>query len=147
MFGGEACSRWRPSAREAYRERELDKTIFTALADVLFPAAEVVDVRGWGESLFAPDINDVIRLVAAHQARCRVVTNLPVNRPDTLDLLIDNGAMVDVSLDSAEQEVLDVCRPGGEAALDHAQPGEHGASAGQATSMVSGLRIIATLQS
>ncbi|MGH3829163.1 MAG: SPASM domain-containing protein [Pseudonocardiaceae bacterium] len=135
------------SRQIAYREREFDRAIFDPLARVLFPAAEVIDIRGWGESLLAPDINNVIRLVAAHQARCRIVTNLSINRPDTLDLLIDTGAMVDVSLDSAEQGVLDVCRPGARLLLITRNLRRMVSRLDGQGRPASGLRIIATLQS
>lgn len=96
----------------AYGERVMDRDMLHDIAAVLFPTAEIVDIRGWGESLLAPDIGPIVELVASYQARCRVVTNLSVNRPDILDLLLDREAMIDVSLDVAQQEVLDVVRPG-----------------------------------
>ncbi len=133
--------------RIGYNERALDRDVFAALADVLFPAAEIVDVRGWGESLLAPDIDDVIRLVGSYEARCRVVTNLSLSKPNTLDLLADTNSMIDISLDAADQQTLDVCRPGARLNLitrnarrlsarlaEQGQPGES-------------MRVLATLQS
>ncbi|MGH3800110.1 MAG: radical SAM protein [Pseudonocardiaceae bacterium] len=135
------------SRQIGYHERVLDRDVFAALADVLFPAAEIVDVRGWGESLLAPDIDGIIGLVNSYEARCRVVTNLSLNKPGTLDLLADTNAMIDISLDAADQETLDICRPGARLSLiarnakrlsarlaEHGWPGES-------------MRILATLQS
>lgn len=96
----------------AYGERAMDRRVVAALADVLYPTAELVDVRGWGESLLAPDIEEIIQQVVDYGARCRIVTNLSVNRPRVLDLLADTGAMIDVSLDAVRQDVLDAVRPG-----------------------------------
>lgn len=96
----------------SYSERELDRTLFYEIAELLFSAAEIVDIRGWGESLLAPDVNGIIQAVDSYQARCRIVTNLSVDRPETLDLLVDTGAQIDVSLDAVTQEVVDVHRPG-----------------------------------
>jgi radical SAM protein with 4Fe4S-binding SPASM domain len=95
-----------------YREREMPRSFLAEVVEVLFPTAQMVDIRGWGESLLAPEIDDVIRAVDAHHSQCRVVTNLSFNRPATLDLLADVGAMVDVSLDSVHQDVLGVVRQG-----------------------------------
>lgn len=33
-----------------YAEKEMDREIFRRTADLLFPAAEMVDVRGWGKA-------------------------------------------------------------------------------------------------
>jgi MoaA/NifB/PqqE/SkfB family radical SAM enzyme len=100
------------SRQIGYAERVLDRSTLQHVASLLFPAAEIVDIRGWGESLLAPDIDEIIRLVHRYAARCRVVTNLSLNRPDILDFLAEIGAMIDVSLDAADQETLDRCRPG-----------------------------------
>lgn len=129
-----------------YRERELDRTVLSSVAEMLFPTAEMVDIRGWGESLLAPDINDIIRLVAAYHARCRVVTNLSVNRLDTLNLLVETGSMIDVSLDSADQEVLDHCRTGARLALITRNLRHLVKDLQQKRGDVDSLRIIATLQ-
>ena len=41
------------SRRMSYHERELDRGVLASLAEILFPTAEMVDVRGGGESLLA----------------------------------------------------------------------------------------------
>jgi MoaA/NifB/PqqE/SkfB family radical SAM enzyme len=129
-----------------YRERELDRDILASVAEILFPTAEVVDIRGWGESLLVPDIDAVIRQVDTYGARCRVVTNLSFNRPETLDLLVDVGAMVDISLDSAEQTTLDVCRPGARLGLIRRNIARLTGRLNAAARSADSLRILATLQ-
>jgi radical SAM protein with 4Fe4S-binding SPASM domain len=135
------------SRQIGYNERVLDRGMFAALADVLFPAAEIVDVRGWGESLLAPDIDDVIRLVHSYLARCRVVTNLSLNKPSTLDLLVDTSAMIDISLDAADQETLDVCRPGARLSLITRNAKRLSARLAEQGRSGESLRVLATLQS
>jgi MoaA/NifB/PqqE/SkfB family radical SAM enzyme len=130
-----------------YRERVLDRDVFAALADILFPAAEIVDVRGWGESLLAPDIDDVIRLVHSYEARCRIVTNLSLNKPGTLDLLVDTNAMIDISLDSANQETLNVCRPGARLSLITRNARRLSARLAEQGKSTDSIRILATVQS
>lgn len=135
------------SSQISYNERVLDRELFAALADVLFPAAEIVDIRGWGESLLAPDIDDVIRLVHAYDARCRVVTNLSLNKPGTLDLLADTNAMVDISLDAADRETLDVCRPGARLDLITRNAKRLSARLTDNGLPTASMRVLATLQS
>ncbi len=130
-----------------YQERELDRDVLADVAAVLFPAAELVDIRGWGESLLLADIDNIIRLVAAYQARCRVVTNLSFSRPATLDLLIDHNAMIDVSLDTADQEVLDDCRPGAKFSLIRRNLSRMVARLAACGESTDSLRLMATLQS
>ncbi|MEU4283591.1 radical SAM protein [Nocardiopsis dassonvillei] len=110
------CSMCR-SKSIGYREREMDRSILKSVSHILFPSAEMVDIRGWGESLLAPDIADIISLVNDYGARCRVVTNLSLNRPSVLDQLIEMNAMIDVSLDAPNQDILDVARTGARFAL------------------------------
>lgn len=105
------CPMCRPE-RIHYRDRALDRSLLTSIAEQIFPTAEIVDIRGWGESLIAPDVDQIIDLVASYGARCRIVTNLSVSRPDTLDHLVDVGAMIDVSVDSVDPDVIALCRPG-----------------------------------
>ncbi|MEV6927300.1 radical SAM protein [Dactylosporangium sp. NPDC051485] len=105
------------SRQIGYREREMDRGILDQVAAALFPTAEVVDIRGWGESLLVTDIDEIICRIASYQARCRVVTNMSLRRPATLDLLVEVGALVDVSLDAADQAVLDEVRSGARLSL------------------------------
>ncbi|QIS19132.1 radical SAM protein [Nocardia terpenica] len=105
------CPMCRP-ASIGYREREMDRSIFRQATELLFPAAEMVDIRGWGESLLAPDIDDILDTVQHYGARCRIVTNLSLKRRKAMDRLVEMDAMIDVSLDAATQEVLDLSRTG-----------------------------------
>jgi radical SAM protein with 4Fe4S-binding SPASM domain len=86
--------------------------LFDSIAETLFPTAEIVDLRGWGESLILPDILSRIERVASYGAKLRIVTNLSFRRPDVLDALISAGALVAVSLDSADSATLSRIRRG-----------------------------------
>jgi radical SAM protein with 4Fe4S-binding SPASM domain len=130
-----------------YNERVLDRDVFAPLAEVLFPTAEIVDVRGWGESLLAPDIDDIIGLVASYEARCRVVTNLSLTKPGTLDLLADTNSMIDISLDAADQKTLDVCRPGARLSLITRNAKRLSQRLAEQGHPADSMRVMATLQS
>jgi len=129
----------------AYGERAMDRRIVASLAEILYPTAELIDVRGWGESLLAPDIEEVVQQVVEHGARCRIVTNLSLNRPRVLDLLVDCGAMIDVSLDANRQDVLDAVRPGSRLSLIDRNLRRLTARLGQASGQDQ-LRLIVTIQ-
>ncbi|MGH8902261.1 MAG: SPASM domain-containing protein [Egibacteraceae bacterium] len=138
------CSMCR-SRQISYRERAMDRSILAHVAEFLFPTAELVDIRGWGESLIAPDVLGIIALVDAYGARCRVVTNLSFSRADVLDALVEQGTMIDVSLDAATQSALDVCRTG--ARFDIIDGNLRRLVAALETKgVIEHLRIIATLQ-
>jgi MoaA/NifB/PqqE/SkfB family radical SAM enzyme len=106
-----ACPMCR-SGRISPRERGMTRELVDEVADTLFPTAELVDIRGWGESLIAEGVEHLIDRVETSGARTRVVTNLSFNRPAILERLVHSGAMVDVSIDSAEPDVLRTVRIG-----------------------------------
>jgi radical SAM protein with 4Fe4S-binding SPASM domain len=93
-------------------QRTMPDTLFDAIAEELFPTAEIVDLRGWGESLILPNILSRIERVVAYGARLRIVTNLSFRRPKVLDALIAADALVAVSLDTADRETLSLLRRG-----------------------------------
>ncbi|PWR21984.1 radical SAM protein [Zavarzinia compransoris] len=86
--------------------------LFERLAAELFPYAEVVDLRGWGESLILPDFEARLARTAASGAAVRIVTNLSFERPAVLDALAAAGAYVGVSLDGATAATLRHLRRG-----------------------------------
>jgi len=93
-------------------QRSMPDALFETIADELFPTAEMVDLRGWGESLILPNIVSRIKRVVSSGARLRVVTNLSFRRPQVLDALVEADAYVAVSLDAANQELLSQLRQG-----------------------------------
>jgi MoaA/NifB/PqqE/SkfB family radical SAM enzyme len=128
------------------RERQISRPLLSSAAEILFPTAEMIDIRGWGESLLVPDVGDIIDDVARYRARCRVVTNLSINRPALLDKLIEINAMIDVSLDAACQEVLDVARTGARLSLIDRNLRHLAAGLVRRHGSAAALRIVATVQ-
>lgn len=86
--------------------------IFERVRDDLFPTAELVDLRGWGESLLLPEIGNRIDDVVRHNAKVRFVTNLSFRRDNVIDQLIEAEAILDVSIDTASPELLSSVRGG-----------------------------------
>jgi MoaA/NifB/PqqE/SkfB family radical SAM enzyme len=100
-------------AGEVSRAQKMSDEVFRRVAEQLFSTAELVDLRGWGESLLLPDFEARARV--AHEAGCqlRIVTNLSFNRPDILKLLAELNFHVSVSCDGASAEVFEALRRGG----------------------------------
>jgi MoaA/NifB/PqqE/SkfB family radical SAM enzyme len=101
----------------ATKERLMPDALFDTLAEQLFPVAEMVDLRGWGESLILPDILSRIEKVVAAGARLRIVTNLSFRRPEVLNALVEADAIIAISLDTADPDTLSFLRRGSDLAL------------------------------
>jgi radical SAM protein with 4Fe4S-binding SPASM domain len=85
---------------------------FDQVAVELFPTANLVDLRGWGESLILPDITHYIERTGSAGCRIRFVSNLSFRRQNVLDCLAQHDAMLTCSLDAATPEVLVRLRKG-----------------------------------
>lgn len=98
--------------RSVPAHQKLSDAHFERIADELFATAELVDLRGWGESLILPNFPE--RLERAVEAGCdvRVVTNLSFRRDQVLARLAEVGAMIGVSIDSADADTLSELRLG-----------------------------------
>jgi len=94
------------SQRIGISSSRLDSALFRRVAEELFPTAELVDLRGWGESLLLPNICEVMRYTRSFGCDVRFVTNLSFNRKAVLAALAEHHCYVAVSLDSAEVDVL-----------------------------------------
>jgi MoaA/NifB/PqqE/SkfB family radical SAM enzyme len=90
----------------------MDASMFALVESELFPTADMIDLRGWGESLILPEFADRAVRASAYGAALRVVTNLSFRRDATLDLLADLGFYVGVSIDSADGALLSFLRGG-----------------------------------
>jgi MoaA/NifB/PqqE/SkfB family radical SAM enzyme len=90
----------------------MSRELFVKIADALFPKAELVDLRGWGESLILPDIIDLIRRTSEYGCEIRFVTNLSFRNNTVLRTLAEFNCFVAVSLDSADPVTLESLRRG-----------------------------------
>lgn len=92
--------------------RRMSDAHFERIAGELFDTAEMIDLRGWGESLILPDIEQRIGDAARHGARVRLVTNLAFHRPAIIDVLAEHGCEVCVSVDTADPHLFRELRGG-----------------------------------
>src|SRR5690349_6706086 len=56
--------------------KSMSRERFWRIANELFSTAEMVDLRGWGESLILPDVEEFIRTTTRYGTAIRFVTNL-----------------------------------------------------------------------
>jgi len=90
----------------------MSEQMFARIESELFPTADLIDLRGWGESLILPEFPERARRASRFGAQLRIVTNLSFRRDAVLDLLSDLGVYVGISIDSAKPDVLAVLRRG-----------------------------------
>lgn len=90
----------------------LQADLFERVADELMPYAEIVDLRGWGESLILPGFEDRLAQTLKTGTTVRIVTNLSFRRDAALDSLAQAGAYICISLDSANPKMLRRLRRG-----------------------------------
>jgi hypothetical protein len=86
--------------------------LFAKISEELFQTAEIIDLRGWGESAIVPNFTDYARRAFDSGATVRLVTNLSYNKPQLLAYLVLRGAWIDLSIDTLDEKALQVVRPG-----------------------------------
>lgn len=92
--------------------RTMSTELFDRVATELFPLTEMVDLRGWGESLILPEIISRIETTASYGVSIRFVTNLSFRRPKVLQALAQHGCYVAVSIDAADKNLFRDLRGG-----------------------------------
>ncbi|TKC87276.1 radical SAM/SPASM domain-containing protein [Trinickia terrae] len=86
--------------------------LFTEMASTLFPHAEFVDLRGWGESTIIPNFEAYLDVALSYPARVKLITNGVAKRPELWRRLGRDGITVGVSFDAAEPALFKTLRGG-----------------------------------
>ncbi|KAA2264183.1 radical SAM protein [Solihabitans fulvus] len=94
------------------RTKNMSPELFDRIARELFPTAEIVDLRGWGESTILRRFPEYLATTLDYGCTPRLVTNLTVPNEDVWRTLVRNRGFISVSLDAATQETLAVLRTG-----------------------------------
>jgi MoaA/NifB/PqqE/SkfB family radical SAM enzyme len=94
------------------RTKNMSPDLFDRIARELFPTAEIVDLRGWGESTILKRFPEYVDTTLAYGCVPRLVTNLTVPNEQLWRTLVRNRAFISVSFDAATEETLAVLRPG-----------------------------------
>lgn len=107
-----SCPMCRDS-RISIKGRTMSLALFNEIADAVFDTAQMIDLRGWGESLLLPHLDKCIARAAVSGAEIRFVTNLAMKAPP-IELLADAGCHVAISVDTVDPELYTVLRKGGQ---------------------------------
>lgn len=92
--------------------RNMDRSLFDRVAEELFPYAQIVDLRGWGESTILTDFPHYLERTAGSGCRPRIVTNMTVGNADLWRGLVRHNAIIAISFDAATPETFARLRPG-----------------------------------
>ncbi len=106
------CDMCRPEVIST-KSRLMSAETFQKIASELFPTAKMIDLRGWGESLILPNIREYIETAVSFDVDIRFVTNLSFVRDEILDLLVEYGCYLSISVDSPDPETFARLRRGG----------------------------------
>ncbi|MGK4579220.1 radical SAM protein [Kitasatospora sp. HPMI-4] len=100
------------SAGKFDRSRNMSQELFDRIARELFPTAEIVDLRGWGESTILKNFPRFVDQTLDYGCRVRMVTNLTAFHEATWRKLVRSGALISVSFDAGERETFGKVRRG-----------------------------------
>lgn len=99
------------------RSKNMSREIFERVAEELFPTAEIVDLRGWGESSILKDFEDFVDITLGYGCRIRLVTNLTVPKEAMWRRLVRENALIAVSYDAADPMTFAALRGGAKLAV------------------------------
>ncbi|OCC10564.1 radical SAM protein [Streptomyces sp. PTY087I2] len=94
------------------RSKNMSVELFDHIAEELFPTAEIVDLRGWGESTVLRNFPEYVDKTLAYGCRVRLVTNLTVPNERLWRHLVRNRSLITVSFDAAEEATFAALRTG-----------------------------------
>lgn len=93
-------------------ERMMSEHTFQLVVDELFPFAEIIDLRGWGESLLYPRFKRAVKLASLSGAKVKLYTNLSVDDDTLYECLVEHSVLTTVSFDAATRERFNRLRRG-----------------------------------
>ncbi|MCF6473396.1 radical SAM protein [Nonomuraea sp. MG754425] len=94
------------------RDRNMSDELFTRVAEELFPTAEIVDLRGWGESTIRRDFPRFVEEALDYGCRLRLVTNLTLRNEALWRRLVSAGSLIAVSFDASDARTFAAVRGG-----------------------------------
>lgn len=108
------CSYCKNAGHNYRPELNMVPELFQRVADELFPTAEMVDLRGIGESTILKDFSHYVEIASGFGVQLRIVTNGMNPSPSVWEPLMASKAIVVVSCDSSDPQVFSELRRGGD---------------------------------
>ena len=93
-------------------DRMMSEDTFRRVADELFPFAEIIDLRGWGESLLYPGFKRAVKAASRSGAKVKLYTNLSVDDMTLYKCLVEHSVLTTVSFDAATRDRFNRLRRG-----------------------------------
>jgi radical SAM protein with 4Fe4S-binding SPASM domain len=93
-------------------ERMMSEHTFRLVTEELFPFAEIIDLRGWGESLLYPGFKQAVEVASRSGAKVKLYTNLNVDDPTLYQSLVEHCVLTTVSFDAATRDRFNRLRRG-----------------------------------
>ena len=81
--------------------RMMSEHTFHLVVDELFAFAEIIDLRGWGESLLHPGFKRAVEAASRSGAKLKLYTNLSVEDATLYECLVEHSVLTTVSFDAA----------------------------------------------
>ena len=103
---GEDTQKYRP-------DLNMQPELFSSVAEKLFPTAELVDLRGSGESTILKDFSKYVEITTDFGVQIRIVTNGMNPNPSIWEQLMASGAIIGISCDTADPKMFSGIRKGG----------------------------------
>jgi len=103
------CSR----KNNTYRNKlDMPFELFRRVADLLFPYAQCVDLRGFGESTILKNWTEIVNYALQYDCKFGIFTNLSVVDDRMWEKLIKNDFWLEVSFDGATKKTYEFIRRG-----------------------------------
>ena len=106
------CDMCRGSAMKYDKKKDMPFELFRRVADELFVYAEIIDLRGWGESTIMPNFMDYVDYALKFNSQYKLYTNMTKRDPKLWEKLIDVGFTLAISFDGANEHTLEKIRGG-----------------------------------
>jgi radical SAM protein with 4Fe4S-binding SPASM domain len=100
------CSRAEVHPNGYQTNLDMSDDVFNIVKEQLFPFASVADLRGFGESTILKNFDKRVMETVNAGVRVRLVTNALAIKQSSWKLLMENSAMVVVSVDSSTPETM-----------------------------------------
>lgn len=106
------CSMCKNRKRNYDSKFNMDFDFFKKIADELFPHAEHIDLRGFGESMIHPEFEKFLDYTLKYDAYTGLVTNLAVKNDHLWKKMVRKGCWIAMSIDSAYKKKFESIRKG-----------------------------------
>lgn len=88
----------------------MEFSIFQKIAEELFPQAEFVDLRGFGESMLYPHWDKIFPIIKKYDCDFGLITNLAVKNDQRYKKMIEHDMWIQISWDGGTKETFEKIR-------------------------------------